>query len=263
MPVHCPIHFKPLSKDEFGKLDFEVMSHAFACHTALGRLADEQIYHGDFASRLNQAGFQTHVEVPATASFRMFTKQYSLDLVVNERAVYELKAVPKLAERHAGQLMNYLLLLGLDRGKLINFRPDSVETRFVNVAIDPKARRKFTVSETGWTGGETLRDLVSDIVRDWGAGLEVALYEQAVIQQLGGEEVVGTILPMTRDGHFLGNQRFHLTDSDSAFRITAFPDDFSLCQRHLTRLLVHSPLSIMHHVNIAIDQITFTSITRF
>jgi len=99
MPVHCPIHFQPLSKDEFGKLDFEVMSHAFACHTALGRLADEQIYQEDFASRLNQAGFQTQVEVPATASFRTFTKPYSLDLVVNERAVYELKAVPKLAER--------------------------------------------------------------------------------------------------------------------------------------------------------------------
>jgi len=32
-----------------------VMSHAFACHTALGRLADEQIYTGDFASRLSQA----------------------------------------------------------------------------------------------------------------------------------------------------------------------------------------------------------------
>ena len=67
---------------------------------------------------------------------------------------------------------------------------------------------------------------------------------------------------MTRDGRFLGNQRFHLTDSISAFRITAFPDDFSLYQRHLKRLLIHSPLSIMHHVNIAIDQITFTSITR-
>jgi len=263
MPFHCPIHFQPLSKDEFGKLDFEVMSHAFACHTALGRLADEQIYKGDFSSRLNQAGFQTQVEVPATASFRTFAKSYSLDLVVNERAVYELKAVPRLVEHHAGQLMNYLLLLGLERGKLINFRPDSVETRFVNVAIDPKARRKFTVSDAGWTGGATFRDLVSDIVRDWGTGLEVSLYEQAVIQQLGVEEVVGTILPMTRDGRFLGNQRFHLTDSSSAFRITAFPDDFSLYRRHLKRLLIHSPLSVMHHVNITIDQITFTSITRF
>ena len=262
MPVRCPIHFQSLSKDEFGKLDFEVMSHAFACHTALGRLAEEQIYQGDFASRLSQAGFLTEVEVPVTASFRTFTKSYSLDLVVNERAVYELKAVPKLAERHAGQLMNYLLLLGLERGKLINFRPDSVETRFVNVAIDANARRRFTVSETGWTGGETFRDLVLDIVRDWGTRLEVSLYEQAVTQQLGGEEVVGTLLPMTRDGHFLGSQRFHLSDSSSAFRITTFPDDFSLYLRHLKRLLIHSPLSNMHHINIAIDQITFTSITR-
>lgn len=263
MPVHCPIHFQPLSKDEFGKLDFDVMSHAFACHSALGRLADEQIYKGDFASRLSQAGFQTQVEVPTTASFRTFSKSYSIDLVVNERAVYELKAIPQLTERHAGQLMNYLLLLGVDRGKLINFRPDSVETRFVNVAVDSKARRRFTVSDAGWTGGATFRDLVLDILRDWGAGLEISLYEQAIIHQLGVAEVDGTKVPMTRDGDFLGHQRFHLIDSDAAFRITAFPDDFSLYLRHLKRLLIHSPLSFMHYINIAIDQITLTSITRF
>ncbi|MEZ6034853.1 MAG: GxxExxY protein [Planctomycetaceae bacterium] len=262
MPVHCPIRFQPLSKDAFGKLDFAVMAHAFACHTGLGRLADEQIYKGDFASRLNRAGFHAQVEIPARVSFRTFTKSYSLDLVVNERAVYELKAVPRLTERHAGQLMNYLLLLGVDRGKLINFRPDSVETRFVNVAIDFKARRRFTVSDKGWNGGATLRDLVLDIVRDWGTGLEVSLYEQAVIQQLDVEAVGGTILPMIRDGNFLGNQKFHLADSDAAFRITAFSDDFSHYRRHLQQLLIHSPLSLMHHINITIDQITFTSITR-
>jgi len=81
MPIHCPIHFKSLSKDEFSKLDFEVMSHAFACHTTFGRLADEQIYRGDFASRLSQAGFQTEVEVPVTASFRTFAKSCSIDQV--------------------------------------------------------------------------------------------------------------------------------------------------------------------------------------
>jgi hypothetical protein len=90
-----------------------------------------------------------------------------------------------------------------------------------------------------------VRDLVSDIVRDWGTGLEVSLYEQAVIQQLGVEEVVATLLPMTRDGNFLGNQRFHLIDSDSAFTTTAFAfsDDFSLYLRRLELNIQQIPCS--------------------
>ena len=47
MPITCPISFKPLSTEDFGKLDYSVMASAFATHKELGRLADEEISAGD------------------------------------------------------------------------------------------------------------------------------------------------------------------------------------------------------------------------
>ena len=43
MPVTCPIRFARLTEDEMRVLDREIMGHAFATHTALGRLCDESI----------------------------------------------------------------------------------------------------------------------------------------------------------------------------------------------------------------------------
>ena len=93
MPVTCPIHFQPLSTEEFAELDYALMKHAFAGHTELGRLADEQIYQADFAARVRSDGCKVTREVPVTVSFGDFVKAYSLDMVVADKAIYEIQGV--------------------------------------------------------------------------------------------------------------------------------------------------------------------------
>ena len=56
MPISCPIKFSPISRDEYRKLDYQVMQHVFACHNELGRLCDEVIYQNDLNARLCAAG---------------------------------------------------------------------------------------------------------------------------------------------------------------------------------------------------------------
>jgi GxxExxY protein len=128
MPITSPISFLPLSTEEFAQLDYVVMEHAFASHQYLGNLAEEQVYQLDLADRLRNAGYKVDREVPVTVRFETFVKSYLLDLVINDKPVYELKTVESLTKRHSAQLLNYLLLLDLRRGKLINFRPTSVES---------------------------------------------------------------------------------------------------------------------------------------
>jgi GxxExxY protein len=152
MPITCPIQFAPLNTEEFGPLDYAVMAHAFSSHEYLGSLADEQVYQLDFADRLRNAGYKVDREVPVTVTFEKFSKLYSLDLVVNDKAVYELKTVESLMKRHTAQLLNYLLLLDLQRGKLINFRPMSLESKFVNAPLSGAERRRFTVNQDQWQG---------------------------------------------------------------------------------------------------------------
>ena len=185
MPITCPISFKPLSTRDFGKLDYSVMACAFATHKEIGRLADEVIYQNDFPARLSQAGFRICREVPVTVSFGSFNKVYLLDLVIDETAVYELKAVAKLTSNHVAQLLNYLCLIESKRGKLVNFRPSSLETKFVNAPMSRQHRQRFVVNEILWRGPSRFRDLLVDLLRDWGTGLEQSLYHEAIVDLLG------------------------------------------------------------------------------
>ena len=64
---------------------------------------DEKIYQADLAARLGQA----RREMPVVVSFQSLTKTNELDLVVAERASYELKSVTSLTSGHEAQLLNH------------------------------------------------------------------------------------------------------------------------------------------------------------
>ena len=260
MPITCPITFSATTKEEFSELDYVVMAHAFASHKELGRLADEAIYQSDLAARLQVAGFDVHREVPVTVTFRGFLKTYYLDLVVSAKGIYELKTAARLTPEHEAQVMNYLFMLDCRRGKLVNFRPASVEWKFVNAPLTMAERRSFGVIHHRWKGDSTVRDWIVEMLRDWGTGLELPLYLQAIVHLLGGEEKVTQPRPMQRGGVDLGNQRFHLMAADTAFRVTAFENPPSQYEEHLKQLIRFSPLRATHWINIARHQVTFTTI---
>lgn len=56
---------------------------------------------------------------------------YVADIVVADRVILELKAVPALAQTHRAQLLNYLNASGLPIGLLMNFGTPKVEIRRV------------------------------------------------------------------------------------------------------------------------------------
>src|SRR5262245_47499638 len=121
MPIVSPFPLRPIEQGEFAKLDYQVMRHAFASQNELGRLCDEVIYQNDLAARLQAAGLgPVRKEVPITASHKDFSKTYSLDLLVGDVAIYELKTAASLVPEHDSQLLNYLFLKDSHHGKLIN-----------------------------------------------------------------------------------------------------------------------------------------------
>ena len=261
MPITCPIRFPRLSQAEMAALDYEVMRHVFAAHQELGCLCDESVYHARLAHLLTADGFEVECEVPVTLAFRTFIKPLFLDLVVNRRGIYELKTVSALTPAHFAQLLNYLFLTNATRGKLINFRPASVESQFVNSALDDAQRRRFDIEARDWRGPDQFRQMVAELVADWGTGLDPSLYTQAVVHCLGGEEAVTRQIPMQLAGVALGNQRFHLADADAAFHITTFQDELGAHHPlQLRKLAAPSPLKALHWVNIARHQLTLSTI---
>ncbi len=254
MPISCPVDVKPLTAEEFRELDYRVMCHAFASQNELGRLCEENAYKLDLQARLLAFGFQSvRIEVPVVVSHADFTKTYSLDLVADD-AVFELKTAETLNSVHQAQLLNYLFLLGIPRGKLLNFRPPKVQGRIHATSLTPKDRHQFRIDSDLWEDRSSycivLRRAMGELLADWGAFLHCELYQQALTHFCGGESQVVHRLPLSRNGISLGTQRFHIHSPGTAFCVTAVTKQVDAMETHLRRLLPLTELSALQWINL-------------
>ncbi|GAA4455752.1 GxxExxY protein [Novipirellula rosea] len=262
MPILLPIDLPRITESQMREIDYQVMGYAFSIHNELGRLCDEQVYQSDFVQRIYEASLcPVYRELPVVTAFRTFSKTFKLDCIVAGGSIYELKTVARLNRNHFAQLLNYLLLTNTTRGKLINFRPKRVQTRFVNTSLTLQERRRFSIQTSDWQGNDSLVDLVDDLLSDWGTGLATSLYRQAILHFLGGSENLYRLVPMSRGGHSLGNQHFYLIDDISAFFVTTMNQAKRQqhCE-HLVSLLRHSPIRYGHWVNIDLHAVQFTTL---
>ena len=107
MPIKSTVMIESISEDDFYLLDHKVMETVFSIHNDLGRFCDEKIYQNELAYRCQAVGFDTvATEVPIQVSFRDFQRLYYLDLLINNRVMYELKTVSALTGEHRKQALN-------------------------------------------------------------------------------------------------------------------------------------------------------------
>jgi GxxExxY protein len=266
MPSTCPLAIRSLTPDAFDELDYRVMGHAFAAQNELGRLCEEGPYQRDLQARLRADGFQdVQIEVPIHVSHADFSKTYYLDLVA-DHAVYELKTVAALTNEHTAQLLNYLFLLGIHRGKLINFRPPQVQGRIHATGLSAEKRHEFQFDTSRWQDltpqCATLGTMMHDLLADWGAFLDFNLYEQALTHFLGGELRVVQRLPLRRQSIALGNQTFHVHAPGAAFQVSAVTDHVAATEEHLRRLLALTELRSLQWINLCQAEVGLVTLLR-
>jgi hypothetical protein len=152
-----------------------------------------------------------------------------LDVLVSGGAAFEFKATEALVDRHRSQLLNYLLLTGLARGKLVNVRSEQVQHEFVNSVLNRADRTQFRVDHTLWNmrDNDALLEWVVALLRDLGTRLDVSLYEDAITQFLGGSEAVEKQVSIFTGDYCLGSQPFRLVRPGSALKVTAINDDLA------------------------------------
>jgi GxxExxY protein len=266
MPIHCPIKIASLSADEFEQLDYRVMGHAYASQNELGRLCDECAYEADLKARLLADGFRSvQTQVPVTVTHRDFVKKYFLDLVADD-ALYELKTANEFVGEHDTQLFNYLFVLGLPRGKLLNFRPLKVQGKIIATSLTHAERRRFITVTEKWNdltpGCAALRQAMLDLLEDWGAFLDFALYQEALIHFLGGASNAERQVSLRRDEVDLGRQRMFVHAPGVAFRLTAYTESQNHIETHLRRLLALTDLKAVQWINLNHAKIEFTTIRK-
>ena len=248
------------TQSEFGQLAYEVMNCVYEIHNEFGRFFDETVYKRELADRM--PGIE--LELPVTVSHGTFSRLYKLDVLAHQRGIFEFKAAEAIAPRHRGQTINYLLLFDLPHGKIINVRPERVCDEFVNCHLRLEALRDPSVDttrfDTAMAGASFFHDHLIGMIRDWGTGLESALYEEALTHFLGGEEQV--LLPVSvvgTKGH-LHHQKMRLIAPDVAFKLTAFHERLEAFEVHARRLIEHTSLKAIYWANITHKHVTFTTI---
>jgi len=260
MPVTVKQPIRRLSQAEFGDLAFEVMRVVFAIRDDLGRFCDEKIYKRELAGRFPAI----ELEVPVAVSHDGFTKLYFLDVLVNAGAVFEFKTVDTLTPRHEAQLLHYLLLVELTHGKLVNLRPETIEHRFVNTTLRLSDRVRFEIEQSGWdrcvNGAGRFQEVLVALLHDWGTGLDVSLYDDALVHFFGGETVAIRDVEIWMADHSLGQQKMRMATDGVAFKLTTLPENLEGFEAHTRRLLEHTNLEAILWANINRKTVTFKTL---
>lgn len=260
MPIIRRTQTSRISQEEFSALAFEAMAHVYDIHNEFGRFFDERVYKRELADRMT--GLE--LELPVTVTHKTFAKTYQLDVLARGCGIFEFKAAEAIVSRHRSQSFNYLLLFDLPHGKIINVRPERVGSEFVNCHQRLEDLRNPGITDQAFdakvAGAEFFLETLVALLRDWGAGLEISLFDEALTHFLGGEERVVRPVPVMGSKGHLHDQKMRMLAPDVAFRLTAFTERLDAFEVHARRLLRHTTLKAIQWANITHHHVTFTTI---
>jgi GxxExxY protein len=110
---------------------YEIIGAALEVHRELGCGFLEAVYQEALREELSSRNipFRAEVEMPIFYKGKRLKTSYRADFVCNESIIVELKAISKLGDIEAAQVLNYLRAGRIERGLLFNFGSKSLEHR--------------------------------------------------------------------------------------------------------------------------------------
>lgn len=253
MPITCTQQLTPLDRAKFGKLSYSINAQVLATRKELGRFFDERIYK-QAVSKLRD---DVLLEVPVQVTHGTFRKLYDIDLLVAHGSSIEFKAAEALVPRHRAQLLHYLMLVELKHGMLINVRPNFVTHEYVNNLVPAEERRRFDVTHQDWNshlaGATHFQDVLTELLLDWGTGLDTALYDEGLIHHFGGESEALRPATVSLAEHNLGSQKLRFVTGGTAFKLASMgaDDDHQPFLDHAQHMVNHVGIDGLIWANVA------------
>jgi len=258
MPIECDVECMAVDQDEFRELDYRVTGLAFRCQNELGNLLKEEAYKREVTRKLLQAGIPALNEVKIRVSHGSFSRKYFCDLLVEGKILYELKSVQSITGIHQEQLLHYLFLTGIRHGKIINFRSPSVEGYFVSTHYTETERRHVTWDCSGWNAPEGDTEILHtfrDLIQDWGIGLHLNLYEDAIVHLLNGKLTRSEIGVANQEG-LLSVETWPVYGKSHIFHLSSVTENPAAHEASLRKFLSLTSLPHLHWINIHHRHIT-------
>lgn len=241
-----------------------MLGHAFAIHNEYGRLLDESLYKTELAHRCLTSGLAVAREVLIRVRHGVFSKDYFIDLLLDDSTITEGKCAQSLLQSHRGQALTYLLMAGVHHGSLVNFRPLKVQREFVSTQLTLELRRRFELSAHSWPDDSEhrrLREIAVAFCSDVGLGLDVTLYRQAFTTLMGGHSVLPQTVPILAGPRIIGQHSLHLVRESVGLAVTA-ASKIADTRHHLQRLLNNTALEGIAWVNLPLNEVRLEFLKR-
>ena len=126
-------HPSNLNEEEIGRI---ILDSAFKVHTTLGPGLLESVYESALAMELSRHGLDVERQKPIPVRYagHLLEVAFHADLVVNKLVLVELKSVETITALFKKTVTNYLKLIPLRLGFLINFNEVHLKNGIVRVA---------------------------------------------------------------------------------------------------------------------------------
>jgi GxxExxY protein len=122
-----------MHENEIGSI---IVNAAYDVHIRIGPGLLESAYQKCLIYELRRSGLSLMHEVQLPMRYRGVEMDchYRLDLLIENKAIIEVKAVEELLDIHTAQLLTYLKLTGCRLGYLINFNVPKIKYGIKRVA---------------------------------------------------------------------------------------------------------------------------------
>jgi GxxExxY protein len=119
-------------KDELNSLSGKILDSAIEVHRTLGPGLLESVYECCLVKELTLKKLYVKRQVPVPIVYKdeLLTKEFFIDILVENEIIVELKTVENLLPIHEAQLLTYLKLANKKLGILINFNEVLIKNGF-------------------------------------------------------------------------------------------------------------------------------------
>lgn len=108
---------------------YDVIGAIHEVHSELGPGLNESCYQEGLQMEFNERNIPFEREMPFHPSYHGVSMEslFQLDFLCKNDIIVECKAVPELIKVHRTQLFNYMRLLNIHYGILVNFLPPTID----------------------------------------------------------------------------------------------------------------------------------------
>ena len=109
-----------MNENEISRIIFE---SGLKIHRKLGVGLYEAVYEECLVYELKQKGLKVERQKDISIEYEglVIGKAFRIDLLIEDKVIIEIKAVPEINSYHTYQLLNYLRITGFKLGMLLNF----------------------------------------------------------------------------------------------------------------------------------------------